>query len=65
MVEEKPRISTDDKLSEKTKKLINKRTELRNKDKRGRADMLELTELNKTIGREVRQDIKNYDLEIV
>ncbi len=49
----------------KQKIIINKKTELRNKDKRSRADMLELTELNKTIRREVREDIKNYDLEIV
>ncbi len=63
--EEKPKVSTEDEVSDRAKNLINKRTELRNKDKRSRADILELTELNRTIRRKVRQDIKNYDFEIV
>lgn len=55
------RIKTDDKITENTKNLIKERNQLKNKKQRNSRERIELIELNKTIKRKIREDMKEYE----
>jgi hypothetical protein len=57
-------IKTNDKLSQNTKKLIEKREKLKQKSKKSYREKVELVELRKLVKRKIREDIRNYNNEI-
>ncbi len=61
----KVKATADDKLNEKTKKLIKKRSEFKSKTSLSKMDQIELSILNKTIRREIRQDILHSEQEMI
>ena len=60
----KKMATTDDKLSKATNDLISKRTEIRGKIKLSVLEPIELTELNKIIKRKIREDVRNFEVEL-
>jgi len=52
---------TNNKITDKTKELINKRDLLRNKLNKTSREKIELCEINKTVKKAIRQDVKEYD----
>lgn len=59
----KPRreFTTDNKLTKETKNLIRKREQIKAKRKKSWKDQVDLCELKKTIRREIRRDIRDYE----
>lgn len=63
--ERKSRPTTNDKISEETKNLIIKRTEIRSKPTLDWYDQIKLCELRKLIKKGVRRDIRVYEQELM
>ncbi|MBP1527199.1 MAG: hypothetical protein H9Q66_04685 [Spiroplasma ixodetis] len=54
-------IKTDDKLTRKTKDLIEKREGLRKINRKSRKERIELSELQKLTRREIKKDLRDYE----
>ncbi len=52
---------TEDKLTNKTMKLIKERSELRKKSSKTQIDKIEFVELEKNVKKMIRQDLKDYN----
>lgn len=57
--------TTDSKLSINTKNLIKRREELKHKNNKSNRELIELTEIKKLIKKEIKNDIHDFDYEII